>query len=180
MGHLRPFFRAKMTMKLTLRQMTFCGILAALYVVLTITPPLNQLSYNAIQFRVSEALCIMPFFAPWTTWGLTIGCLIANIFSTVTALDMVIGTLATLIGCLLTSKIKIRWLAPLPTILSNFLLVGGMLAFVLDEGYPLWKAFLIYGGQVVLGETAVLYLLGIPLLLLLQKTKLDKHLTLIR
>lgn len=146
--------------------------------VLTVTPPLNTLAYNAVQFRVSEMLCILPFFAPWTTWGLSVGCLIANIFSTVSALDIVVGTLATLLGCLVTSKIRIRWLAPLPTVFFNFLLVGGMLAFVLDDSYPIWKAFLIYGGQVALGEAAVLYLLGLPLLLVMERTKLDQRLKL--
>ena len=158
-----------------LYQIAFCGILAAIYVLLTITPPLNTLAYNAVQFRVSEMLCVLPFFAPWTTWGLTVGCLLANIFSTVTALDIVIGTLATLIGCVLTSQMRNLWLAPLPTILSNFVLVRGMLAFVLDEGYPFWKAFLIYGSQVALGEIAVLYVLGIPLMYAMRSAKLDQR-----
>lgn len=158
-----------------LRKITFCGIIAALYVALTITPPLNMLSYGPIQFRVSEFLCVLPFFAPWTGWGVTIGCLIANIFSTVSTLDIVIGTMATLIACVLTPMMKYKWLAPLPTVIMNFLLVGGMLAFVFgaEDGYGLVQAFFIYGAQVAVGELAVLYILGVPFMYVIERTKLD-------
>lgn len=153
------------------RKIAFCGILAAMYTVLTITPPLNAIAYGPIQFRVSEVLCILPFFAPWTTWGLTLGCLLANLFSTVTALDIVLGTLATLIACLITAKIRIPWLVPLPTILSNGLIIGAMLASVLGEMSWL-RGFVIYGAEVAFGELVVLYVLGLPLLYVMQKRKL--------
>lgn len=176
MGHLRPFFRANMNMKqFNLRKLTFCGILAAVYTVLTITPPLNAIAYGPVNFRVSEALCILPFFAPWTTFGLTLGCLLANLFSTVTALDIVIGTLATLLGCLVTTKVRSKWLVPLPTIISNGIIVGAMLASVLTEMSWL-EGFAVYGAQVALGELVVLYVLGLPLLLVMQKRGLDKKL----
>jgi uncharacterized membrane protein len=156
-----------------LRRLTFCGILAAVYAAVTIATA--SFSYGPIQFRLSEALCILPWFAPWTTWGLVLGCLLANLFSTVTALDVVVGTAATLLGCLLTAKIRCRWLVPLPTILCNGVLVGAMLALVLAPDAVL-PSFFLFGGEVAAGEAAVLYALGLPLLLLLDRHRLGEKL----
>lgn len=173
---MRPFFARKRNMKQSnLKRLTFCGVLAAIYVMLTVTPPLNAIAYGPLQFRVSEALCILPYFAPWTTWGLVLGCLLSNLFSTVTALDIVLGTLATLLGCLVTSKIRHKWLVPLPTILSNGLIIGAMLASVLTpESW--WQGFALNGAEVAFGELVVLYILGMPLLLMMQRRKLDERL----
>ena len=85
--------------KITIHQVTFCGILAAVYAALTICT--SAISYGQIQFRLAEALCILPYFNPVSTIGLTLGCLIANLFSTVSALDIIVGTAATLLACLL-------------------------------------------------------------------------------
>ena len=158
-----------------LKRLTFCGILAAIYTVLTVMPPLNAIAYGPVQFRVSEALCVLPFFAPWTTWGLVFGCLLANLFSTVTALDIVFGTLASLLGCLITSKVRHKWLVPLPTILSNGLIIGAMLASVLTPD-SWWSGFVLNGAQVAFGELVVLYILGMPLLLMLQRRGLAERL----
>ena len=159
--------------KISIHQLTFCGILAAVYAALTIaTAPF---AYGGVQFRISEALCILPFFAPWTTYGLVLGCLIANLFSTVSALDIVIGTCATLIGCLLTAKVRNKWLVPLPTILANAVLVGAMLALVVTPEAPV-QGFVVFALQVGAGELAVLYILGMPLLLVMQKKRLDERL----
>ena len=86
--------------KLSIHRLTACGIIACVYAVLTVATA--SFAYGPIQFRIAEAMCILPFFAPWTTWGLTLGCLLANLFSPVSALDIVVGTAATLIACLLT------------------------------------------------------------------------------
>lgn len=159
--------------KINLHQLTFCGILAAVYAALTIA--FADFAYGPIQFRLSEALCILPFFAPWTSYGLTMGCLLANLFSPVTALDIVVGTAATLLACLMTSKIRCKWLAPLPTVLCNGVIIGAMLASVLTE-MSWWKGFAVYGAQVALGELAVMYLLGLPLLLIMKKHQLSNRL----
>lgn len=176
-----PFFvpKNKMDFKLNnIRKLTFCGIIAALYVVLTITPPLNALAYGPFQFRVSEFLCVIPFFAPWAGWGVTVGCLLANIFSTVSAADIIIGTAATLIAVILTPYMKYKLLAPLPTVIFNFIFVGAMLAYFFgaDDGYGLVQAFFIYGAEVALGEIAVLYILGVPFMFLMEKTKMTAQL----
>ena len=100
-----------------------------------------------MQFRLSEALIVLCWFEPVLGVGVTLGCFLANIFSTVTALDMIIGTLATGVACLITPHIKNPWLMPLPNILSNAILVGGMLAYVI---FPenLLTGFLIAFAQV--------------------------------
>lgn len=88
--------------KLTTRDLAFCGVIAALYAVITLA--IAPFAYGPIQFRISEALCVLPFFVPVTSLGLFVGCLVANLFSTVTTLDTVIGSAATLLGCLWTAK----------------------------------------------------------------------------
>jgi len=159
--------------KITTRQLAVCGILAALYAVVTVAS--SSFAYGPIQFRLSEALCVLPFFAPYTTWGLFIGCLIANLFSTVSALDIVVGSAATLLGCYLTSRLRSRWLVPLPTILVNAVMVGAMLAWVYTRD-AFFTGFVTMGVQVALGEAAVLIVLGFPLMLLLQKNGLSGRL----
>ena len=64
--------------KLTVRELTLCGILAALYAVLTVATA--SLAYGPIQFRIADALCVLPAFAPVTSLGLFVGCLVANLF----------------------------------------------------------------------------------------------------
>ena len=115
--------------KLTTRDLAFCGVIAALYAVITLA--IAPFAYGPIQFRISEALCVLPFFVPVTSLGLFVGCLVANLFSTVTTLDIVIGSAATLLGCLWTAKLRTKWLTPLPTTIVNGVMVGAMLAAVL-------------------------------------------------
>ena len=155
--------------KITVRELALCGVLAAVYAVVTIATA--SFAYGPIQFRIAEALCVLPFFAPVTTLGLFVGCLVANLFSTVSALDIVIGSAATLIGCMWTSKLRNRWLTPLPTVLVNGVLVGAMLAAVYTPD-AFWQGFLVNGLQVAAGELAVMLVLGLPLMAYLQKSQL--------
>ena len=155
--------------KLTPKQIALNGIVAGLYAAITILTA--SFAYGNIQFRIAEALCLLVAIEPGLTVGLTLGCLIANIFSTVSVLDIVIGTAATLLGCLLTIRVKKTWLLPLPTVLSNAVLVGAMLAFVYTPE-AFWSGFAVMGAEVAAGELAVLYLLGVPLYLLLKKNDL--------
>ena len=155
-------------MSKTVRRLCACAITAALYAAVTILSA--PISYGAVQFRLSEALMVLCWFRPWLGAGLTLGCLIANLFSTVTALDLVIGTLATALACLWTARVKRTWLVPVPAILCNGLLVGAMLALVLTPAAPL-SGFGLFFAQVALGEAAVMYILGMPLLLFLRKNR---------
>lgn len=158
-----------------IRKLTACAIVAALYAVITIlTAPL---SFGLVQFRLSEALMVLCAMEPFLGVGLTLGCFLANLFSTVTALDMVIGTIATGLACLWTARCKKIWLLPVPSIVCNAVLVGGMLAFVLFPGNPA-AGFVTAAAQVGFGELTVLCLLGLPLYFFAKKTDfLKKALT---
>ena len=156
--------------KLNTRQIALNGIVAGLYAAITILTA--SFAYGNIQFRISEALMMLLLFEPHLTIGLTIGCLIANLFSTVSVLDIVIGTAATLLACLLTTRIKKPWLAPLPTILVNAVMVGAMLSALYMPAGEFWKGLAIFSAEVGAGEAAVLYILGVPLYRFIRKTGL--------
>ena len=155
--------------KLTTRQIALNGVVAGLYAAITILTA--SFAYGNIQFRIADALCVLVVLEPSLTVGLTLGCLIANIFSTVSALDIVIGTAGPLLGCLLAARVRKDWFVPVPVILANAVLVGAMLAYVLTPN-ALLQGFLINSGEVLLGEAAVLYALGVPLLLFFRKSGL--------
>ena len=155
--------------KLTTKQIALSGVVAGLYAAITILTA--SFAYGNIQFRIADAMCLLVCIEPSLTIGLTLGCLIANIFSTVSVLDIVIGTAATLLGCLLTIQVKKTWILPIPTILANAVMVGAMLAFVYTPE-SFWKGFAIMGAEVAAGEIVVLYLLGVPLYLTMKKTGL--------
>ena len=106
------------------------GIIGALYVVLTAFAQGFELASGAIQCRFSEALTILPFFTPAAIPGVTIGCLISNLILGNAALDIVFGTLATLIGCLGTYALrKHRILCSLPPVISNALIIPFVLRY---------------------------------------------------
>ena len=155
-----------MKAKLNTRTIALSGIVAAVYAVITIVWPL---SYGSVQYRLSEALCVLPAFVPVTGIGLTVGCLVANLFSPVSALDIVIGTIATAIGCVFTTRCKKVWAMPLPTVISNTVLVGAMLAFVYSPD-ALLQGFVVNAAGVAFGELVVLYALGVPLAVYLKKS----------
>ena len=88
--------------------------MAALYAVMSYFGNVFGLTYGPIQLRFSEALCVLPFLFPATVPGLFVGCLAANLLSPYGPLDIVVGSLATLIAAVWTSRVRRRWLAPLP------------------------------------------------------------------
>lgn len=109
------------------------AMIAALYVVLTLLANALGLANYAIQVRFSEALTILPFFTSAAIPGLTIGCLLSNILTGCAPLDILFGTLATLIGALGTYALRrFEWLAPLPPILANTIIVPWVLRFAYD------------------------------------------------
>ena len=152
------------------RYMTRAAVIAALYVVLTWFSALFGLSgQNLIQVRLSEALCILPYFTPAAVPGLTIGCLISNLLTGAHVLDTVFGTLATLLGAIGTRLLrKWRFLAPLPPILANTLIVP----FVLRYAYMMVDvAMPILFVTVAIGEILSVGVLGMLLLFALQKRR---------
>ena len=111
---------------LTTRRLAVSGMIGAAYAVMAIFGSVFGLTFGPIQFRFSEALCVTPFLFPEAVGGLFVGCLIANLFSPYGLLDIIIGSLATLIAAWLTARCRSRYLAPLPPVIVNMVLVGYM------------------------------------------------------
>lgn len=140
------------------------GIIAALYAVLTLL--IAPLSYGQMQVRISEALTILPFFTPAAIPGLFAGCLLANFFgSPLGMLDVILGSLTTLVAAWMASKIRNKYLVPLPAIVLNALVIPYVLYVFL--GFPYLVSVLWVG----IGEIAAVYGLGLPLLLFIDKNK---------
>lgn len=154
------------------------AVIGALYAVLTMV--LSPISYGPLQFRISEVLCILPFFLPCTAWGLFFGCMIANLISAAGILDIVFGSLATLCACLCMAKLgekgaslKNEILACAMPVVWNGVIVGAVLCYALTDLMP-WNnlvPFLVYAGQVALGELVVMFAVGLPLMRYLPKQK---------
>ncbi len=143
------------------------ALIAALYAAITYAG--MPLASGIIQFRISEALCILPIFLPEAIPGLFVGCVLANLFPIFSVPDMIFGSLATLIGALgayfmRKFPYKARWLATLPTILANAFIVPLVLryAYGAPDGY--WFMFLTVGiGEFIcagIGGAFLYYLLS--------------------
>ena len=145
------------------------AVIAALYVVLTLIANALGLANHAIQIRFSESLTILPLFTPAAIPGLFIGCILSNFLTGCMALDIVFGSIATLLGALGTYALRKRskWLAPLPPILANTLIVPFILAYVYQFEGSLPYFMLTVG----IGELISCGALGLLLHNIMQKYK---------
>ena len=134
------------------------GIIAALYVVLTyVAYTMNLSGQLSVQLRLSEALTVLPYFTSAAIPGLTLGCLIANIITGAAIWDVLLGTLATLIGAVGTYLLrKYRFAASVPPILANTVIIP----FVLKIAYQLPDAAWLLALSVFLGELICCGVLG--------------------
>jgi len=153
----------------TLRDLTAAALIAAVYAVLTVALPIPQ--YSGVQLRVAEAMTVLPFLFPAATPGLFIGCVIANLFSPY-PLDVLCGSAATLLACLLTRRMPNRWLAALPPVLCNAVIVGAEIAwFETGYGPGFWTAYAFNALTVGLGELTACAVLGELLLTALPRVR---------
>lgn len=164
--------------KITTRQMTVAAIVGALYAALTLLSSVFGMTYGGVQFRISEALCVLPFLFPETAWGLFAGCWVANLISPYGLLDMVLGSLATLLAALWTSKCRSKWIAPLPPVVCNGIIVGAVIAWQ-ESGsmQTFWPAFAFNAAGVAFGEAVVCFILGLVLLRAMEKTPYFRNLS---
>ena len=140
------------------------AVIAALYVVLTYV--FSAFASGVIQVRVSEALTILPAFTPAAIPGLVIGCLLSNTLTGCVLLDIILGSVATLIGALGSYALRRHtWLVPIPPIVSNMIIVP----FVLRYAYGATDAFPFMIATVGAGEIISCYLLGMLLYGALKK-----------
>lgn len=142
------------------------AVIASVYATLTLA--LMPFSYGVMQIRISEALTLLPYFTPAAIPGLFIGCLVANMIGPYGLLDMIIGSGATLIAAVFSYLLRNKpFLVPLPPVIANAILIGGMLYYAYSVPVPLYACMLWVG----LGELIACYGLGYPLLRYLQKYK---------
>jgi len=155
--------------RFSIHQLALSGIIAGIYAALTLLLPIPQ--YLGVQFRVAEAMTVLPFLFPAAIPGLTVGCFLANLLGSPMVADWIFGTAATLIAALWTSRLKSRHLAPLPPVICNAVIVGAEIAwFFPPEGMGFWTAYGLNALMVGLGELAVCCILGLPLLHWAEKT----------
>ncbi len=161
---------SKFTMKV--RFLTHAAMIGALYVALTFVSAAAGLSSGAVQVRLSEALTVLPAFTPAAIPGLFVGCLLSNLLTGCAPWDVVFGSLATLIGALGTYALRrfSRWLAPVPPILANVLIVPAVLQRVYGEPHAYPFLMLTVGA----GEVIAAGVFGMILYHAVKKTKLFK------
>ena len=152
--------------KISARQLTTAAAIAALYTVLSLASSFIPTVGGVLQFRVSEALTILPYFTPAAIPGLFIGCLLSNLITGALPYDLVFGSLATLIGAIGTFALRKlgentsrtlpggmslgTWLAPLPPIAANTIIMPFVIAKIseMPESIPLF-AFSVFVGEIV-------------------------------
>ncbi len=155
------------------KRLVRCALVAALYVVLCLA--LAPFSYGAVQVRLAEMLCLLPVFGPEYILAVTLGCFLSNLLGS-TLVDVVFGTCATLLACLVTYLVRnvracgLAIPAALPPILFNALIVGALeLTFFLPGvtgslALAGWNAL-----TVAIGEVISCGILGVALVKLIEK-----------
>ena len=167
-------------------RIAMAAVIAALYAALTYAQNFifPGTATMAVQFRVSEILNVLAIFSPTAIAGLTLGCIISNIYSIGSGLplDMIFGSLATLgaTTCMyLLRKVKIKdypLLSMLMPAIWNGLVVGWEIEYFFIEGDFEWIGFLTQGGLVALGELGVMLIPGTVFFYAVRKYKLNKQL----
>ncbi len=164
-------------MSIDTRKLAVAAVVGGAYAALTVA--LAPIAYGPLQFRISEALCILPFFLPYTSWGLFIGCAVANLFG-YGILDIVFGSLATLFSSFCIAAIGKKgaplWrcaLACTMPVLWNGVVVGAVIAC--SSSGRLFPEFPVFALQIALGEAGVMFAVGLPLMRLLPRIKYLKQ-----
>ncbi|HHT89207.1 MAG TPA: QueT transporter family protein [Clostridiales bacterium] len=145
---------------------TQAAIIAAIYVVLVFV--FQYSSFGPIQFRIAEALTVLPYFTPAAIPGVTIGCLLSNLLFRADILDVVFGTAATLIAAYLSYQLREnKFLVPVPPILVNAIIIPWVLKHAYFEADPIPLMMLTVG----VGQLVSAGILGMILLFSLEKVR---------
>lgn len=148
----------KKTTEKSIRYIARAGVIAALYVALTAVSAAFGMASGTIQVRISEALCILPVITSAAVPGVTVGCIISNLIFGGTVYDIIFGSLATLIGAALAMLFKkLPYLASIPTILSNAIIIPAVL---IVSGIGIWPEYPWIAFTVGLGELISCGILG--------------------
>ena len=155
-------------------RMVRCAMIAAVYVVLCLA--LQPFSYGAVQVRLAEALCLLPVFGPEYIIGVTLGCLLANALGS-TVIDVVFGTLATLLACLVTyalRNVRVKGLAlpaSLPPVIFNAVIVGWEISVFFSDTPATLPVTLFNMLTVGIGEVISCCILGVLLVRLIETNR---------
>jgi uncharacterized membrane protein len=143
------------------------ALIAAIYTTINIV--FAPFSYGPVQIRVAEVLSVLPFIDPAAIGGLFLGCVLANLWGGLGIVDVIGGSLCTLIAALITYKMKKPILAPFPPVIINSLGISLYLHILFELPYWLTVSYIF------LGQLISCYLFGYPLLLILIKRKVWIH-----
>lgn len=172
MSNPKSVFSSKQT-----KRIVRSGLVAALYTAVCLA--LAPFSFGAVQIRVAEALCLLPVFGTEYLIGVTIGCFLSNLIGvslgTTVALDVVFGTLATLLACICTwllRNVRVFGLAlpaSLPPVLFNAVIIGLEISFLFTDGAVTGPIILFNMFSVGLGEIISCSILGVALVRLIER-----------
>lgn len=147
--------------------MAQAAMIAAVYIVLTMVSA--PIGFGPVQFRISEALCILPYFTSAAVPGLYVGCLLSNLFCGAPPFDVIFGSLATLIGAASSYMLRRkRWLVCLPPIVSNMLIIPWVLRYAYGSAELIPFSMVTVG----IGEVLAVGVLGNLLLAVLSRSRL--------
>lgn len=166
-----------MNQNLSVRKLVRCAVIAAVYVVLCLA--LQPLSYGAVQVRIAEALCLLPVFGAEYIVGVVLGCFLANLLGS-TIIDVIFGTLATLLACIVTYMLRnarIKGLAipaSLPPVIFNAVIIGIEIAVMFPDpssSAPIGLSCITNGISVGIGELISCTILGVILVKVIESNK---------
>ncbi len=165
--------------KQTTKSVVASATIASVYAVLTLALAPISFGNLGLEFRISEALCILPIFSPNAIYGLFAGCVLSNLlgmsFSTLGLADVIFGSLATLVAAAVTYLLRnvkakgFPFLSFLSPVFFNAVIVGAQLHLVLTDVFPSFAYSLIVIG---IGEAVVVFTLGTALMVTVQKTRI--------
>jgi len=159
---------------MNIRYLTKASVIAAIYVILVVLEiPFGQLAFGPVQVRVAEALVLLPLIESAAIPGVFIGCLLANLILTFTSgfglIDVVAGSLVTLVSAYLTSKMPNKWLGILPPVVLNGLIVSIWVSYFIK--IPYWPTV----AGIAVGELVAVGVFGNIVLFAYNRIKLKAH-----
>lgn len=167
-----------MVQRISVRRLCWTAMIAALYTALSLGSAAVGLGYGPIQLRISELLCLLPFFYAPAAGGLFVGCILTNLLSPYGLPDVVAGSFATLLAACLSARCRSVWQAGIPPVLCNAGIVGAVLAWQQagGSGESFGIAWGVSALSVGAGEAVVCLGMGLPLCRWLEKRGLTERL----
>ena len=152
-------------MKKRSKHIVKAAIIAAIYICMGLV--FGSWGFHAIQLRPAEALNVLINYTSCAPWGLFVGCVVANFTSPYGLLDIICGSVATLTSALIGRCIKNKYLALLPSVLINAVVVSAVICYSSN----IWDIYLLTMLEIGLSQAVSVYLIGIPLMFMINHSK---------